>query len=79
MKEDGEGPSDGLHSSKRLRLSILRRAVSRSPLDPAGASHGASTSSTVSLPSISYRGVQVGIADGIKEQAGTFLWTTVLN
>ncbi|KAG0557278.1 hypothetical protein KC19_11G116300 [Ceratodon purpureus] len=75
MKEDGENGEDGkngknggdgLHTSKRLRLSILRshnRGVSRRGLDSAGPSHGASSSTTVNLPSISYRGVQVGSSE----------------
>ncbi|XP_024361431.1 uncharacterized protein [Physcomitrium patens] len=72
MKEDGENAGDGLHSSKRLRLSILRsqsRGLSRSPSDSAGPSHGASTSSTVNLPSISYSGVQAGNAVDVPESS----------
>lgn len=84
MKEDGENAGDGLHSSKRLRLSILRsqsRGLSRSPSDSAGPSHGASTSSTVNLPSISYSGVQAGNAVDVPEssiQAGMSLSTKCL-
>lgn len=69
MKEDGENGADGPQSSKRLRLSILRshsRGASRSGLDSAGAS----TSSTVNLPSISYRGVEVGVAGDVRANAG---------
>lgn len=73
MKQDGENASDGLHSSKRLRLSTLRsqnRGRFRGLSDSAGPSHGASTSSSdVNLPSVSYRGVQVGTTADVRESS----------
>lgn len=48
MKGDGENASDGLHSSKRLRLSIPR-GRSRSLSDSAGAS---TSSFPANLPSV---------------------------
>lgn len=86
MKQDGENASDGLHSSKRLRLSTLRsqnRGRFRGLSDSAGPSHGASTSSSdVNLPSVSYRGVQVGTTADVREssiEAGMPLSTKIFS